>query len=555
MCLVSGVAFAQDRITPILPDYIIYQGVRYPGNTTFDQRSSGIVYNNTGAPLTGFAPVTPDWRTSALEDISFTPGPASGVGVSITQVVTGFIVDTVPAGGFDLALTFFDNMAPASTPVNTTPIGATVIGHFNISAAGGYAGTIGLPGIAVPDDTANGMGWAAYQTGTTTAQSGVRFLLALGAAAPGAPPTVGGSAAGIWVDQNQDGVFGSTEAVVATGYTTSSNLYLQLTGTYTPTALGGCCRADGTCTDNQTSAQCATLGGVWAGANIACAGANCPAPGACCKSAGTCISTTQPLCIAQAGVFGGVGVTCSNSCSHQYFEDDGLGEVNAGPGTATGSCAWLNQFTVANNLGTITTIDVAFGDIAVGNLNGTPVTVYLWSDPNGDGNPADAVVLASAAGVVSNSDTDTFNSFPIPPTNVGPNGTNFFVGAIINNATPTQPGLYPARQDNSTNQGKSWILTNATGAVIGPGALAGIAAAGGNFLIRADPAAAAVCYPNCDHSTVNPVLNVADFTCFLQKYAAGDPYANCDNSTVNPVLNVADFTCFLQKYAAGCSAP
>jgi hypothetical protein len=29
-------------------------------------------------------------------------------------------------------------------------------------------------------------------------------------------------------------------------------------------------------------------------------------------------------------------------------------------------------------------------------------------------------------------------------------------------------------------------------------------------------------------------------------------YANCDSSTASPVLNVADFTCFLQKYASGC---
>jgi hypothetical protein len=65
-------------------------------------------------------------------------------------------------------------------------------------------------------------------------------------------------------------------------------------------------------------------------------------------------------------------------------------------------------------------------------------------------------------------------------------------------------------------------------------------------------AAAPACYANCDHSTTPPVLNVADFTCFLQKYAAADTYANCDSSTTPPVLNVADFTCFLQKYAAGC---
>jgi hypothetical protein len=60
------------------------------------------------------------------------------------------------------------------------------------------------------------------------------------------------------------------------------------------------------------------------------------------------------------------------------------------------------------------------------------------------------------------------------------------------------------------------------------------------------------CYANCDNSTTHPVLNVADFSCFLQRFAAGDPYANCDNSTQPPVLNVADFTCYLQNFAAGC---
>jgi hypothetical protein len=60
------------------------------------------------------------------------------------------------------------------------------------------------------------------------------------------------------------------------------------------------------------------------------------------------------------------------------------------------------------------------------------------------------------------------------------------------------------------------------------------------------------CFANCDLSTTAPVLNVADFTCFLQKFAAGHPYANCDNSTTPPALNVADFTCYLQRYATGC---
>ncbi len=78
---------------------------------------------------------------------------------------------------------------------------------------------------------------------------------------------------------------------------------------------------------------------------------------------------------------------------------------------------------------------------------------------------------------------------------------------------------------------------------------------GGMFTLAAGfwPAAAGVsCYANCDGSTAPPVLNVNDFSCFLNRYAAGDAYANCDGSTASPVLNVNDFSCFLNSYAAGC---
>jgi hypothetical protein len=75
----------------------------------------------------------------------------------------------------------------------------------------------------------------------------------------------------------------------------------------------------------------------------------------------------------------------------------------------------------------------------------------------------------------------------------------------------------------------------------------------GNGLLGLISAPAAACYANCDGSTTAPVLNVLDFTCFLNRFAAGDSYANCDGSTTAPVLNVLDFTCFLNRFAAGCS--
>ena len=57
---------------------------------------------------------------------------------------------------------------------------------------------------------------------------------------------------------------------------------------------------------------------------------------------------------------------------------------------------------------------------------------------------------------------------------------------------------------------------------------------------------------NCDGSTLAPILNVNDFSCFLNRFAAGECYANCDGSTAMPVLNVNDYSCFLNQYAVGC---
>ncbi|MFN0131970.1 MAG: hypothetical protein ACKVW3_05500 [Phycisphaerales bacterium] len=74
------------------------------------------------------------------------------------------------------------------------------------------------------------------------------------------------------------------------------------------------------------------------------------------------------------------------------------------------------------------------------------------------------------------------------------------------------------------------------------------------------------CFGNCDRSTTPPVLNVNDFMCFGNEFAALsalDPTpsnlllqinsrANCDGSTNVPVLTSNDFLCFNQAYVDGC---
>jgi hypothetical protein len=70
--------------------------------------------------------------------------------------------------------------------------------------------------------------------------------------------------------------------------------------------------------------------------------------------------------------------------------------------------------------------------------------------------------------------------------------------------------------------------------------------------VTASAALTVNCLTNCDGSTTAPILNIADFTCFVTRFNAGDPWANCDGSTVAPTLNILDFVCYQQRMAAGC---
>jgi YVTN family beta-propeller protein len=142
--------------------------------------------------------------------------------------------------------------------------------------------------------------------------------------------------------------------------------------------------------------------------------------------------------------------------------------------------------------------------------------------------------------------------------------------------SPDQSRLYVAYGSGTYTIGNAYVtvaqsgalsvINTATNGVIedvpGPHLMAGLAMAGNGSMLAMPNlmsegltlvSLGGACYANCDGSTTAPVLNVGDFTCFLQRFAAGEPYANCDQSTTPPVLNVGDFTCFLQRFAGGCN--
>ncbi len=132
------------------------------------------------------------------------------------------------------------------------------------------------------------------------------------------------------------------------------------------------------------------------------------------------------------------------------------------------------------------------------------------------------------------------------------------IGAVVLGAG-TPPGSF------SGSAGPSWKWTCSNwqefdAGAFGEGTAGTFDAARNAMVILSDSdaqmwslaACAPTCYANCDGSTATPVLNVLDFGCFLNRFAAADPYANCDGSTTAPVLNVLDFGCFMNHFAAGC---
>lgn len=163
--------------------------------------------------------------------------------------------------------------------------------------------------------------------------------------------------------------------------------------------------------------------------------------------------------------------------------DDGSAESSLG--LSGSQVIWLNVFQASEDI-TVDTVSIAFGWPGSIDLpgNGGPVSVYLWSDPNNDGIPFDAVLERSNIGVTSDFGTDTFVDFSVAPFDVTSGGF-FFVGF--------QSTDFAVGRDTDSSAGQSYIFSNGTPAFLDPNALGAIATSGrfddfsfpGNALIRA----------------------------------------------------------------------
>jgi hypothetical protein len=171
--------------------------------------------------------------------------------------------------------------------------------------------------------------------------------------------------------------------------------------------------------------------------------------------------------------------------------DDGTAEEVRGFGSAADIFA-INSFPSTPGLLFVNAVQIAWGSPQLPGFfpNGSPVTVYVWGDPNGDGSPLDAIVLASVAGTVAAADTNTFISYSFSSPIAIPT-SEFFVGF---RATETAQ-QYPAASDtNNPIPHRSFIAEFDSGAGdpnnLGSASFSGFLGenglAPGNFMIRAD---------------------------------------------------------------------
>jgi hypothetical protein len=312
---------------------------------------------------------------------------------------------------------------------------------------------------------------------------------------------------------------------------------------------GACCFADGSC-QALNSVQCAAQSGVYRGDGIPCASANCPQPGACCLADGTCSFVLATACATRTGVYRGANVQCGSVTCPQPFDWEtqhgDSGETRATAAVALGSGALPGI--VGSYLGSdqdtdlfaIQICDPASFKASCTTWAGFDTMMWLFRE-DGTGVECDDDTSAGTESAITNAHVTApgryyiaVSPFQREPRGATTQGTMW--SSYAQNQVPNGPAAAESLGD--------WILTQTE---TGNTGFYTIAFNGVCYIDHP-------CYANCDTSTTVPCLNVLDFSCFLNAFAAGNTYANCDNSTTAPVLNVLDFSCFLNRFAAGCSS-
>jgi hypothetical protein len=321
--------------------------------------------------------------------------------------------------------------------------------------------------------------------------------------------------------------------------------------------LGACCLPSGDCATGN-SIDCIVLGGFFRGHGTTCASAQCSQPGACCLDFYASCQFLLPGNCSTGGVFQGGGTTCA-SCQPPatwFVETGDAGELLPAALSADGSGP-LHAIVGTVDTASADRVDLYkinicdYQNFSASTFGGSMLdTMLALFDETGRG-----VTLNICAEGLPTCQARITSQF------LTANGT-YYLGLSLWNRYPTDgtnliwssaPAFWQVEYAPN-GPGASSPLGGWTGTSTFGGERYRIALTGVCFVGQ-------TCYANCDGSTAQPILNVDDFTCFINSFAAAQSlphaqqvthYANCDGSTVAPALNVDDFTCFINQFAQGC---
>gem|GEM_PF-1176884 len=166
-----------------------------------------------------------------------------------------------------------------------------------------------------------------------------------------------------------------------------------------------------------------------------------------------------------------------------YRFDSGTATGGFGSTASTYDAVWITRFDAVGGADAITSVTTPFAYTAVG----TTATIYIWEDPNDDGNPSDKVLIATVPVDVQsqcNCATPLFNVFTIPQP--VPVRGSFFVGFKVPGKNGEFPALYEATTPYAANRSFGRMITSGFDPVASPFIAYGTPAAPVTWFIRAN---------------------------------------------------------------------
>jgi hypothetical protein len=210
-----------------------------------------------------------------------------------------------------------------------------------------------------------------------------------------------------------------------------------------------------------------------------------------------------------------------DECNHvsAYALDFGEPEDSIGL-TGGGEILFLNSFLTVEGAETISSVSWSWGD-AVPSTN--RATVVLYADPTDDGDPIDATLLVHHP-VDTYAQPYGFQRAAIPPTNVGPPGSVFYVGIVCEHEDTENPAGFDSV---SAFPGRSWAVGDPAAINVFdladndlPPLLVEQAGLLGNWTIRADVEACAALY------TIDALYIVAESPIDMNSDGLSDDWDN-----------------------------